>query len=109
MAGFRFPFTTPHRYAMRLQDISAFAGHIAYVTLSRNCDGLWEVSLFFGEDVSTEHKITKFHNRDTPRTWKSLEKAVATLEQALGVTFHELKISYQKKVDYEVREISRDG
>lgn len=94
---------------MRLQDISAFASDLAYVTLSRNIDALWEVSLFFGGDVSTEHKLTMFHDRDTPRTWKSLEKAVATLEQALGVTFHELKISFQKKVAYEVRPTSRDG
>lgn len=106
--GLCSPKPYPHRYDMRLQDISALAGSITQVTFTRNETEQWEVSIFLGGAASQEHKLTKFHHRDTPRTWASLDKAVAMLEQQLGVKF-ELTSSLQKKVAHEPRENPGDG
>lgn len=79
---------------MRLQDIAALKGDISQISLRQNDDGQWEVGIFLGESVSQEHKITKFHNRSEPRTWKSLDKAVRTLETTLNQRLPEIQIPF---------------
>lgn len=81
---------------MRLQDIAALAGDIAQIKLRQNDQGLWEVGLLLGGAVSQEHKVTKFHNRSEPRTWKSLDKAVRTLEAIFERRFEEINIPFER-------------
>jgi hypothetical protein len=86
---------------MRLQDIKALAGDIAHITLTQDDAGLWEVGIYLGGAISQEHKVTKFHNRAEPRTWKSLDKAVRMLESTFNTRFEKLDIPFQRRVNHE--------
>lgn len=86
---------------MRLQDIAALAANISQITLRQNDEGLWEVGVLLGGSVSQEHKVTKFHNRSEPRTWKSLDKAVRTLEAIFKQRFVEIHIPFRIKINHE--------
>ncbi|MDR9230057.1 hypothetical protein FEP08_05628 [Burkholderia multivorans] len=87
---------------MRLQDIAALAGDIAHIKLRQNSAGLWEVGVFLGGAISQEHKVTKFHNRAEPRTWKSLDKLVRTLEESVfQCRFVEIDIPFQTRIHHD--------
>jgi hypothetical protein len=82
---------------MRLQDVETLANDIAHVTLRPNEAGEWEVSISLGEGaISQEHKITKYWDKDEPRSWKSLDKAVKTLQETLKVRFARIDIPLKK-------------
>lgn len=97
---------------MRLQEISALAAHVVHIEIHQAREGLWVVSVFLqgelSEDgiflkgkLSHEYKVTKFHNRSEPRTWVSLDKAVRTLQTALGATFTKLDVHFQGNSKHE--------
>jgi hypothetical protein len=81
---------------MRLQDIATVAAAIDRIKLTQNDEGRWEVAIFLTGKGSQEHKVTKFHYRDEPRTWKSLDKAVRTLETTFDRRFEELEMAFRK-------------